>query len=235
MNEEKLLHLTGLSGILATLMGFTADWFLYGGFYGGAEFYTISRQIMGNVSNTRLMVGGLLGPIEAAFYIIGFGHIFLALRSGGKALAAITFGGLSWSVIVGAGAFHSAFVFNGLLLRAQKAITDPQVSWFQALLNDASQYIQLLYNVMFILGLVATFTFLFLVLFRKTLYSKWMVLFIPTLWVLILPQIAKKIPAPVGGMIVGGSLNLSFLLYFVVSMILLWRQKGLGSNLYRSK
>jgi len=225
MNEQKLLRLTGLIGMLAALMGFTADWLLYGGFYGGDEFYTISRQIMSAISNTRLMAGGLLGPIEAAFYIVGFWHIYLVLRPGGKTLAAITFGGLSWSVIVGAGAFHSAFVFKGLLLRAQKAIADPQISWFRALLNDASQYMHLLYNVMFILGLVATFIFLFLILFRKTLYPKWMVLFVPTLWVLVLPQIAQNIPAPVGGMLLGGSLNLSFLLYFIISTTLLWSRK----------
>ena len=225
MNEQKLLRLTGLIGMLAALMGFTADWLLYGGFYGGEEFYTISGQIMSNVSNTRLMVGGLLGPIEAAFYIVGFWHIYMALRPGGKTLAAITFGGLSWSVIVGAGAFHSAFVFKGLLLRAQKIITDPQISWFQALLSDASRYIHLLYQVMFFLGLAATFVFLFLILFRKTLYPKWMVLFVPTLWVLVLPQIAKNIPAPIGGMLLGGSMNLSFLLYFAVSTILLWKQR----------
>ena len=225
MNEQKLLRLTGSIGMLAALMGFTADWLLYGGSYGGAEFRTMYQKIMSDVSNTRLMAGGLLGPIEAAFYIVGFWHIYLALRPGGKTLAAITFGGLSWSVIVGAGAYHSAFVFKGLLIRAQKAIADPQISWFQVLLSDASQYIHLLYNVMFILGLAATFTFLFLILFRKTLYPKWMVLFVPTLWVLVLPQIAQNIPAPVGGMLMGGSMNLSFLLYFAVSTILLWEQK----------
>ena len=230
MNEQKLLRLTGLIGMLATLMGFTADWLLYGGFYGGAEFSSISRQIMGNISNTRLMVGGLLGPVEAPFYIVGFGHIYLALRSGGKTLAAVTFGCLSWSVIVGAGAFHSAFVFKGLLLRVQKAIADPQISWFQSLLSDASLYIYLLYQVMFFLGLAATFTFVWLILFRKTLYPKWMVLFVPTLWVLVLPQIAKNIPAPIGGMLLGGSLNLSFLLYFAVSTILLWKQIGFDSH-----
>ncbi len=229
MNEQKLLRLTGLIGVLAALMGFIADWLLYGGFYGGAEFFIISRKIMSAISNTRLMAGGLLGPIEAAFYIIGFGHIYLALRPGGKTLAAITFGGLSWSVIVGAGAYHSAFVFKGLLLRTQNAMADPRPDWFQALLNDAAQYMHLLYNVMFILGLAATFTFLFLILFRKTLYPKWMVLFVPTLWILVLPQIAENIPAPVGGMLLGGSMNLSFLIYFVISTILLWR-KELNNN-----
>ena len=150
---------------MAALTGFTADWLLYGGFYGGAEFYQTSRQIMSNISTTRLMLGGILGPIEAAFYIIGFWHIFLALKSGGKTLAAFTFGGLSWSIIVGAGAYHAAFVFKGLLLRAQNAISNPQVEWFSTLIKHSNQYFHLLYNVMFVLGVAATLTFLFAILF----------------------------------------------------------------------
>ena len=226
MKEQKSLLRTGLVGIVAAIMGFTADWLLYGGFYSGREFYTISRTIMSEISNARLMLGGVLGPIEAAFYIVGFWHIYLALRPGGKILAAITFGGLSWSVIVGAGAYHSAFVFKALLLRAQKAIANPQAEWFQSLLQDSSQYMHLLYNVMFVIGLVATFTFVWVILFRETFYPRWMVIFVPTLWILVLPHIAQNIPAPVGGMLFGGSMNLSFLLYFAVSTFLVQRSRA---------
>jgi len=61
------------------------------------------------------LLGGVLGPLETVFYIIGFWHIYLALKDGSKSLAAISFVGFSWSFIVGAGAFHSAFVFKGLI------------------------------------------------------------------------------------------------------------------------
>ncbi len=224
MSKQQLIRLTGVIGIAASLMGFTADWLLYGGFYAGPEFYEFSRKIMSEISNTRLMLGGVLGPIEAAFYIVGFWHIFMALKSGGKILAATTFGGLSWSAIVGTGAYHSAFVFMGLLLRAQNAISNPQVEWFSILMRDSSLYFHLLYNVMFGLGLAATLAFLFLILFRKTCYPKWMALFVPTLWILFLPYVTRYIPAPLGGMLYGGSMNLSFLLYFCVSTVYLWNR-----------
>ncbi len=223
IKEHKILRITGCIGIVAALTGFTADWFLYGGFYGGAEFGTVSREIMGRISNARLMTGGLLGPIEAGFYIIGFWHMFLALKPGGKIPAAITFGGLSWAVILGSGAYHSSFVFRGLLLRAQNTITDQQFEGFRLLTADTLQYMHLLYNVMFVTGLAATVIFLWLILFRKTYYPRWMVLFVPTLWVLVLPPITRHIPAPLGGMLHGGSMNLSFLLYFTVSTLLLWK------------
>ena len=223
MKEHRILQITGLTGIMAALTGFIADWLLYGGFYGGAEFGTVSREIMSRISNARLMAGGVLGPIEAGLYIVGFRHMFLALKPGGKIPAAITFGGLSWAVILGSGAYHSAFVFRGLLLRAQNVLADPQVAWFRSLTADTLQYMHLLYNVMFVTGLAATVTFLWLILFRKTLYPRWMVLFVPTLWVLVLPPVTRHIPAPLGGMLHGGSMNLSFLLYFTVSTFLLWK------------
>ncbi len=117
MKKQKILFITGLSGILAALMGFGADWLLYGGFYGGPEFSQMSRKILSEISLNRLMLGGVLGPLETVFYIIGFWHIYLALKDGSKSLAAISFVGFSWSFIVGAGVFHSAFVFKGLILR----------------------------------------------------------------------------------------------------------------------
>ncbi len=88
---------------------------------------------------------------------------------------------------------------------------------------DTLQYMHLLYIIMFVTGLAATVTFLWLILFRKTYYPRWMVLFVPTLWVLVLPPITRHIPAPLGGMLHGGSMNLSFLLYFTVSTLLLWK------------
>ncbi len=181
---------------------------------------------MSEISVNRLMLGGVLGPIEAAFYIVGFWHIFLALKPAGKIPAYLTFGALSWSVIVGAGAYHSSFVFKGLLLRAKHAAVHPQAAWFQSLFADSSRYTHLLYTVMFVLGLAATFVFLFAVLRGRTHYPRWMVLFIPTLWVLLLPILASHVPPPAGGMLLGGSVNLSFLLYFCVSTLLLWNRGG---------
>jgi len=223
MNQQKILRITGLAGILAALTGFIAEMLLYGGFYSGSEFYGASRRIMSEISINRLMVGGVLGPIEAIIYIIGFWHVYLALKPGSKLLSQITFAGFSSMMIVG-GAFHSAFVYTGLIQRAKNTVQSTDLQIMETLLDQSGDYIHLLYKITFFAGLMGTIALVSAILFRKTLYPKWILFFTPTLLVLAVPPAARLIPAPLGGIIYGGSVSLSFLLFFCVSEIMLWNK-----------
>ena len=225
MNQQKILRITGLIGMAAALIGFSADVLLYGGFYGGGEFYAVSRKIMSTIPLTRLMLGGALGPIEVIFYIFGFWHIYLALKTGSQWLAQIAFAAFSASFIVGGGAFHSAFVFQGLILRAQNVAEAVDLPVFSSLLTQSSRYMQWLYGMAWAFALVGTIAFVVAILFRKTRYPKWMVFLTPQILVVATPYLFRHIPAPVGGILYGGSVNLSILLFFCVSTALLWNAK----------
>lgn len=224
MEDLKIIRLTGAAGILAALIGFVAEMLLYGGFYSGAEYYEISRKIMSEIPVTRLMIGGALGPIEAIFYIVGFRHIYLALKPGSVRLAQMVFAAFSAMMIVGGGAFHSAFVYTGLITRAQNAVQMVDVAVLNTLLAQSFSYIRFLYQITFAFGLLGTVGFVWAVLFHKTLYPRWMILFTPTLLILVVQPLARHIPAPLGGIVLGGSVSLCFLLFFCLSTYALWKK-----------
>ncbi len=220
MDEIKVIRLTGLAGILGAILMFIGDMFLYGGFYSGSEYYEYSRRIMGEIPLLRLMIGGAIGPIASILYAIGFWQIYLAIKSAGKVLASISFSGFAVMSII-AGSYHSGFVNTGLILRARASIQQCDLESVKILLGQSIDYLHFLYNMMFVFGTIGTIIFMFTIIFRKTYYPKWIILFTPTL-LLLTSSIAAYIPSPFGGIIYGGYINLIFLLFFCVSTFLLW-------------
>jgi len=221
MDSRKGLRLTGLTGIVGALLMYAGDMFLYGGYYSGPEFSEYSRKIMSEIPLLRLMIGGAVAPIAVILYSIGFWHIFLAIKTGGKILGTIVFSGLVFMISFG-GVFHAGFVYTGLILRAKNAIQDVDLQIIETLLKQASDYLHLLYTISFVFGTISTIFLIYMVLFKKTLYPKWVVLFTPTLLILTSP-LARTLPAPVGGILYGGYINFVFLLFFCVSTITLWK------------
>src|SRR5207248_6081407 len=59
----------------------------------------------------RLLIGGLVGPVGAWFYVVGFWQLYLALKPAGRPLAFAVFAGFSMSFVWVAGAFHTSFPF----------------------------------------------------------------------------------------------------------------------------
>jgi hypothetical protein len=214
------MRLTGLAGLFGALLMFSGDMLLYGGFYGGSEFSEISIQIMGEIPLLRLMIGGAIGPVAAVIYAMGFWQVFLAIKTAGKGLAAITFSGFASMIVLG-GTYHAGFVYTGLILRATKAVNEIDLDVMNTLMGQASHYLNFLYNICFVFGAIGTIPFLFVILFRRTHYPKWMVLFTPTLLTFVYP-IAQFLPSPVGGIVYGGFFNLTFLIFFCVSTMVLW-------------
>lgn len=222
MTAQNTLRLTGCAGIAGVLLMFAGDMLLYGGLYSGPEFLETSRRIMGEIPRARLMAGGMIGPIAAVFCALGFWHLYLAMKSGGRIAAAITLGAFASMYVVG-GTYHAGFVHTGLIVRAQSAAGGINPEVIETLLRDSNAYLRLLFAITIVLGIVATIPFLYTVLRGKTLYPKWVVLVTPTLLILAHP-LAARIPAPAGSIVYGGLINLSFLLFFSVSTAMLWHR-----------
>lgn len=223
MSIQTTIRLTGCAGIAGVLLMFAGDMLLYGGLYGGPEFMEASRRIMGEIPLARLMAGGIIGPVAAVFCALGFWHMYLALKSGGTIPAAVTLTAFASMYVVG-GAYHAGFVHTGLIMRARNAAQDIDAGAIETLLGNSNEYLRLLFGIAFILGCTATIPFLYTVLRGNTLYPKWIVLATPTLLILTRPFVAQ-IPAPIGGIIYGGLINLSFLLFFFISTAILWNGK----------
>ncbi|MDU2897900.1 MAG: DUF6796 family protein, partial [Finegoldia magna] len=107
-----------LIGLLGSFLMFLGDMTLYydPDDYDGKDTINSIAGIMKNASIKRLYIGGLLGPIGAFIYSIGFYHIVLASQEKYLNLAWFVFLMNTFGIILG-GAYHMQCAYLGLLSR----------------------------------------------------------------------------------------------------------------------
>lgn len=203
------LQLLSLSGILGSLIMFSGDMLLYYEPVSGLEYDSVAR--MSTMPIERLIAGGIAGPIASVFSIIGSYLLYLVFKSVNKFLAKILFVCFAILFIV-AGVYHAMFANLGFVGRLPETLQAQQLSFLKT-------YLKSLYNLIFICGTIWTVILFYLVIFKKTLYPKWILFFTPTILILLAQSLKDYIPYPLGAIIYGGWINLCFMLFFMVSFI----------------
>lgn len=216
------LQLLSLSGILGSILMFMGDMLLYYEPVSGLEYDSVAR--MGTMPIERLIAGGLIGPIASVFSIIG-GYIFyLVFRSANKALAMILFACFAILFIV-AGTYHAMYTNFGFIGRLPESLQPQQILFLKT-------YLKSINNVVYFCGTLFTLLLFYLVIFKKTIYPVWMLLFTPTLLILLAKTLKDYIPYPLGAVIYGGWINLCFMVFFIVCLIHFSRRKIIDHELY---
>lgn len=206
MNKKVIL--TGIIGFIGACFMYTGDMFLY---FTNEPILNFEEEIvgvMGDVSQNRLIVGGLLAPVSTLLYMIGFYHIYLLIKPANGRTAAVIFILLCFGILYG-GAFHSHFTFLGFISSFENA----------ELLQMAENYSILNFNFMFIPSLIAYICFAYLVITKKTFHPRWMIVFTPIVlfW---FAGAMRLLPQPFMMLIAGGWYNIVFVIFFSISTIL---------------
>ena len=112
------LHTCILIGLFGSFLMFLGDMILYydPNDYDGKDAINSVIGIMKNVSIKRLYIGGLLGPICAFIYCIGFYHIVLSIREEYLNVGWFLFLIKILGMILG-GSYHIQCAYLGLLSR----------------------------------------------------------------------------------------------------------------------
>lgn len=195
--------------MLGSLIMFTGDMLLYFEPVSGQNYDSVAR--MSTVSIERLIAGGIIGPVASLFSIVGGYLFYLTFKSISKILAKLLF--VSFAILfVFAGSYHAMFPNFGFIGRIPEAFQAEQISFIKTYLNSIN-------TVIYVCGTIWTLVLFYLVLFKKTPFSKWMLFFTPTILILLSSLIKNYIPYPLGTIIYGGWINLCFLLFFVVYLI----------------
>jgi hypothetical protein len=197
----------GVAGILGGVLMLLGDWLFYFDYTSGADFQP--ADIMRSFSDQRLAIGGALGPIAALLYSFGAVSIYLALKSVNQSVAFLI-STLMVILFMHMGAYHVLYPVHGFISKVQ----DPVVS--TTLKNQLSTLTSIIYTIEFIMGLLTTLLFFFLVLTKKTIYPKWIVIFFPTV-LSLLSDLPRMLPYPIGGIIVGSWDNGWFIIFFCIS------------------
>ena len=195
------LRFTGIAGVLGACVMVAGDMLYY---------YHIdpaqSRDVtMRAVPDWRWLAGGATAPIAAWLYSLGSWQMFLTLQPAGKWLARCAFVSFA-AVMVFYGVFHAAYAALG---------TGGNMPRVHA-------YLELLLQIVYVPAAIWTALFIFAVLFRPTLYPRWIVLITPTLFYLIENMLVARLPGFSRAFIGGGFANLILLLFFTVSTMLVW-------------
>ena len=204
------VRIFGLIGLGAALLMFVGDMCLYGHLGSGGD--AISRIVIANESDTRIVVGGFIGPIAAILYSVGFFSVYFMISPRSRMLAIVIAGGAAAMMVIG-GAFHAMWSIRAFLIKTGLSSGD-----YQALYNQIKDYTLLFYNTTFAGAEVVSVFLLFVVLSGRSLYPRWSVVVNPGILFLLRP-LADLIPAPLGAIVSGGYLNLVFVVFFSVTVL----------------
>lgn len=203
------LYKSILIGLLGSFLMFLGDMTLYydPNDYDGKDTINNIIGIMKNVSIKRLYIGGLLGPICAFIYCIGFFHIVLGIQEKYLTIGWFVFLINVFGMILG-GAYHIQCAYLGLLSRYEN----------KGAFDEFLKFLKFQAKIVFGIMAIANITLVLVILFGLTVFPRWQALFTP-MFLLILTPIAGRLPKGVHMIIRGGWFNLMYFIYYLSLLI----------------
>lgn len=199
---------------------FTGDMLLYYEPVSGLDYDSVVR--MSAMPISRLIAGGLIGLIASIFSMVSAYIFYIVFRPVSKVLATILFVSLAIEFII-SGTYHAMFSNFGFVGRLSESLQTQQISFIRTYLNS-------IYSLIFICATIWTLLFVYLIIFKKSILPVWILFFTPTLLILLAGTIKNHIPYPFGAIIYGGWINLCFMLFFIVCLIL-FSKKSIKSKM----
>lgn len=163
--------------------------------------------IMKNVSIKRLYIGGLLGPICAFIYCIGFFHIVLGIQEKYLTIGWFVFLINVFGMILG-GAYHIQCAYLGLLSRYEN----------KGAFDEFLKFLKFQAKIVFGIMAIANIAIALIILFGLTVFPRWQALFTP-IFLLIVTPLADRLPKGVHMIIRGGWFNLLYFIYYFSLLI----------------
>ena len=206
---------TAWIGLAGALLMFAGDMLLYytpKDFSYGPKSSTEKRlnaiiDVMKSLPARRVMVGGMIGPVAAFLYCVGFYHIVLMIDEQAYTLAMAAFLLSCFGIITG-GAYHSHCAYLGLLGDNRD----------RAALEKAMRYFQKL-PLIFYAGEGIGFVLLaFLIVTGNTVLPRWMFLLSPGILFLLKPVVGR-LPKGIRIIVSGGWTNLISVIYYAAVLI----------------
>ena len=162
---------------------------------------------MKNASIKRLYIGGLLGPIGAFIYSIGFYHIVLASQEKYLNLAWFVFLINIFGMILG-GTYHIQCAYLGLLSRHEN----------KGAFDEFLKFLKLQAKIVFFIMALANIAIALIILFGITVFPSWQALFTP-IFLIIFTPLAERLPKGLHMLIRGGWLNIIYFIYYLSLLI----------------
>lgn len=164
-------------------------------------------DVMKGLPTRRVMAGGMIGPIAAFLYCIGFYHIVLMTNEQTYTLAMAAFLLSCFGIIIG-GAYHSHCAYLGLL----------GDDGGRNALNAAMKYFQKMPLILYAGEGIGFLLLIFLIVTGKTVLPRWIFLLSPGMLFLLKPAVSR-LPKGARVIISGGWMNLISVIYYSAVLI----------------
>ena len=203
-----MLSIFLIVGLVGAILMFAGDMVLYYNKedYVGATTLEPIVAIMKKESRRRLYIGGLLGPIAAFFYCVGYYHLVLMVKEEFQILGWICFFINCFAIICG-GAYHSHFAYLGLIGRYDS----------KEALEEVCKFMNVQKTVAFGTQAIGFLMMAIFILLKWTVFPCWMFLITPGILFLLVP-VTRKLPKGFHMIISGGWTNLISVIYYGVAI-----------------
>lgn len=179
---------------------------------------SLALSPMGNISQERAIVGGLLGPVAAILYCGGCVQMVLAADRGlWRWLAGIGHACSFMFVAV----YHAAYAYTAFISSARPSNLQ--------LMQSHMAYMAVLKAAIKLFGVIGTAGLIAICFSRRgSVYPRWIAFFTPCAWLMITREtgLLHHLPAPFGHVVAGGSFNICFLIFFAVATAASSRDKS---------
>ena len=202
----------GLAGALLMFAGdmllyYTPEDFACGPKSSAEERINAIIDVMKELPAGRVMADGMIGPIAAFLYCIGFYHIVLMTNEQTYTLAMAAFLLSCFGIIIG-GAYHNHCAYLGLL----------GDDGGRNALNAAMKYFQKMPLILYAGEGIGFLLLIFLIVTGKTVLPRWIFLLSPGMLFLLKPAVSR-LPKGARVIISGGWMNLISVIYYSAVLI----------------
>lgn len=204
--------IAGLAGALLMFAGdmllyYTPEDFAYNSQSSSAEKIQAIVDVMKELPTKRVMAGGMIGPIAAFLYCVGFYHMVLITDERMKRLAMAAFLLSCFGIITG-GAYHSHCAYLGLL-------GDDR---FKDALKTVGNYFQKLPLIFYTGEGIGFLLLAVLIVSGHTIFPRWIFLLSPEILFLLRPAVGR-LPKGIRIIVSGGWTNLISVIYYLAVLI----------------
>jgi hypothetical protein len=211
----KTAILLGVAGIIGSLVLFAGDMLLY---YNGESTDFIAN--MSGSSAERIIASGICALIATWFYMLGAGQIYYAFLPEKRWIRLMVF--LTFSLIMIAyGIVHGEYI--AIATSAKNGVKTGLAP--NALIGLAITVNDMLRKITYIPFGIFTILFIKSVWMKKTFYPRWIILFSPIVFFLLMGPIVGLLKGKWKVIIGGGYMNLILFVFFLVTTVSLLKKR----------
>lgn len=217
LQVKKVIIMSTL-GMLSVLITIISDFILLGKPNSAINFFVFGTETMWDIEPWRITLGTFIGVFALPFQLLGLLPLYFALKPAGRILPIITLIGSVHAILIGV-AFHMSYAYIGRGW-ALYHLNDISKEISSKMINSFSFYWSILLVIMSLDILLSSLIYIIIVIRGKTLFPKWMAIFSPIGVILITFPVILAFPYPIGGYIAPASINITTLIFFLITRVL---------------